>query len=377
MGSLYFLCTMDKCTILHTFKPTEMFITFKTDCLSITQDEIVKLGKDKSKKDFAIYVWKVSLEKVINDIIDKGIQFQLPTTGEYKSYICLQRITGDNYVKLRKRGALKNFDPIETDFNAYRIEVVFEKKNGSTFSIPVHLHKSHSDRIAKLAAEHKLKVGPVMTYQDYYDYVLERFPVLNKNDVYRILRYGYNSLRLHLSYGADVFVSSKNFIFHTGKIYTNWVLMMRYVMDKMVTKSRILYRRLHILWDGYCYFSLPADKYEEIRADHAAGKIVDFGNVALYKCYDEAVASAFNNVALFKVQAGSPETRFFNREHLVTDKAELIEIFHDWTWDTLRFTTRTYQTLFPRSVSIQKVYNDNYQPYITWLRARRWQLLKK
>lgn len=370
--------TMDKCTIMHTFKLTEMFITFNTESLSVTQSDLVALGKDRNKKDFAISVFKMSLEKVIDDIIDKGIQFQFPNTGQDQSYLCLERISGEKYTKLRKRGALKDFDPIETDFNAYRIEFKIERPNGTVYSVPIHLDRRRSQRIAKLASQHKIKVGRVKTYQDYYDYMASKLPTVSTKDIYKILRYGYNSFRLHLSYGGDIFItSSSGFLLQTGKIYTNWALMFQYVLDKMRIKSRVLYRRLHYLWDGYSYFSLSNEKYLAIKDDYNAGKVVDFGEVALLKCYDEAIATSFNRVALFRVRAGSEETRFLSMEHLVTDKAELIEIFHDWTWDTIRLSNRTYQTLFPTNISIQQIYKQNYKPYIKWLRTKRWKLLHK
>lgn len=354
-----------------------MFLTFNTKSLKITKPEIQKYHMDGNKKEFAISVFKMSLEQVINDIIENGVEFQFQNSGKDKAYMRMQRISGQEYVKLRKRGAFKNFDPVETNFNAYRVEYVIEKANGKTLSIPIHLDRTHSKRIEELASAHKLKVGPVKTYQDYYKYIYEAFPTLDKNDVFRIFRFGYNSFRSHLANGADILIHNRKFVLQTGKIYTNWKLMIEYVLKKMRIKSRILYRRLHYLWDGYSYFSLTSEKFEAIKKDYYAGKKVDFGKVALLKCYDEAIASSFDRVALFKVKAGDENTRFMNLEHLVTDKAELIEIFHEWTWDTIRLTNRTYMTLFPSKVSIQQIYDNNYQPYIQWLRARRWKLLRK
>lgn len=354
-----------------------MFLTFNTEALSIKKSDIRKYLKDGTKREFAIYVFKVSLEQVINDIIEKGIEFQFQNSGKDKAYMRLNRISGDEFIKLRKRGAFKDFDPVATDFNAYRVEYRIERRNGSVVNIPVHLNQASTKRIAELTAANKIKVGPIRTYQDYYEFALNKFPELTKNDVYRIFRYGFNTFRMHMSYGGDIFIQSGKFILQTGKIYTNWKLMIEYVMKKLRIKTRVMYRRLHYLWDGYTYFSLTAEKFNKIKDDFYAGKTVDFGTVALMKCYDEAIASSFDRAVLFRVKAGEECNRFLNLEHLITDKAELIEVFHGWTWDTLRLSNRQYMTLFPKTVSIQKIYDQNYKPYIQWLRARRWQTLRK
>lgn len=332
---------------------------------------------DGNIREFAISVFKLSLEQVINDIIERGIEFHFQDSGKDKAYMRLQRISGNEYVKLRKRGAFKDFDPVNTGFNAYRIEYRIERRNGTVSTIPIHLDKTHSKRLADLANNQQIKVGPVRTFQDYYGFVKEKFPGLDQNDIYRILRYGFGSFRLHMSYGADILIQNRKFVLQTGRIYTNWKLMIEYVMKKMKIKSRILYRRLHYLWDGYSYFSISGQQFDAIKKDYYSGKTVDFGKVALIKCYDEAIATSFDKVALFRVKAGDDSTRFLNIEHLVTDKAELIEIFHEWTWDTLRLGSRNYMTIFPTKVSIQQIYNDNYKPYLSWLRKRRWTTLHK
>lgn len=371
------LCTMDNGTILHTFKLREMFLTFDVGALRITKPEVVTMYKDGNKRDFAISVFKMSLETVIDDIIDNGIQFQFPNSNQGKSWFCIQRISGTEYVKSRKNGAFKDFDPVDTNFSAYRIEYCMEKSDGSIVRVPVHLDAKRTKRIAALARAHKLRVGKVKTFQDYYGAVSERYPALCQYDIYRILRFGYFSFRLHMNYGVDIYVQSRTFLLQTGSVYTDRTTMLEYVMRKLKTKARILYRRLHFLWDGYCYFSLSKERLESIKQDLTQGKMIDFGDVMLHKCYDDAFASALYRAAIFKVKAGDETKKFANMEHLVTDKAELVEVFHYWDWDTLSLSTRNYMTILPVERSVQQVYKQNLKPYKEWLRAKRWKELRK
>lgn len=368
---------MDNGTILHTFKPKEMFLTFNIDSLEVPKSEVLRYFSDGNKRDFAIFVFKVSLELVINDIIENGVQFQFPNSGKGKSFMCLQRITDTQYQKLRRRGAFKDFDPFEAHFSAYRIEYCVERKKGNTYSIPVHLDKAHSKRIAELARQDKIKVGRVKTYQDYYEDVEKLFPTLSHQDVYRILRYGYNSFRLHLSYGGDVYIQSKYLLLQTGKVYTNQDLMIDYVLQKLKVKIRVMYRRLHFIWDGISYFSLSDNMYDKIAQDLKDKKVVNFGKVVLYKCYDEAFIDSLNRKVILKVPAGREDIKFSSLEELITDKAEIVEWAPKKTWESINFSNHQYQTLLPKRGALQKLYKQNYKPYIKWLRAKRWKELHK
>lgn len=142
-------------------------------------------------------------------------------------------------------------------------------------------------------------------------------------------------------------------------------------MNKLKTKARIMYRRLHYVWDGYCYFSLSKPRLERIKDKLRQGEMIDFGEVMLHKCYDEAFAKALDRSALFRVKTGNEDTRFASLEHLVTDKAELIEVFHYWDWDTLCLSKRNFMTIMPTERSVQQIYNQNIKPYYEWLRQKR------
>lgn len=368
---------MDNGTILHTFKLREMFITFDVSALKVTTPELTKVFKHGHKRDFAISIFKMSLEAVIDDIIDNGIQFQFPNSNKGKSYFCMQRITDAEYRKSRKNGAFKQFDPVDTNFSAYRIEYCMERPNGTTIRVPVHLDAKRTKKIAKLAAEHRLRVGKIKTFQDYYPLVRNQYPMLCQNDIYRILRFGFFSFRLHMLYGADIYVQSRTFLLQTGSVYTDKLTMLEYVLKRLKVKSRIMYRRFHFLWDGYSYFSLTKDRLISIKDNLVQGKMVDFGTVMLHKCYDDAFASAIHRPVLFRVKAGSTSNKFSSMEHLITDQAELIEVFHYWDWDTLSLSTRNYLTILPVTRSVQQLYRQNYKPYYEWLRAKRWKELRK
>jgi hypothetical protein len=362
---------MDNGTMLHTFRLKEMFLTFNHRALKIHRNDILDMFYLPKKREFAIWVFKESLVMVIDDIIEKGVQFQFPNTFGDRSWLCMQRIDGDEYVECRKKGAFRDFDPVSTNFCAYRIEYCMEKASGFMVRIPVHLDAKRSRRIAELANARKMKLGKVVAYQDYYDRILERFPKLPKEDMFRIMRYGYFSFRIHMKYGADIMIYDRSFRLQTGYIYKNPIPMMEYVISKMKTKARILYRRYHIIWDGYSYFSLTKPRYDLLKDKIAKKEVVDYGEVMLHKSRDEGFICAYDRAVLLRVKAGDENTRFFSIERLITDKAEVVETFDKWDWSTINYCNRKYQTLHPSTYPIYTLYKNNIKPYLKWLEQKR------
>jgi len=73
----------------------------------------------------------------------------------------------------------------------------------------------------------------------------------------------------------------------------------------MRVKLRVMYKRKKIPWDGYYYFALTENEYNEyLKQKNKRGrprKNFTFSKVILYKIYDECNISESNRVAIFKV----------------------------------------------------------------------------
>ena len=165
------------------------------------------------------------------------------------------------------------------------------------------------------------------TIQDYYEQVYKEYPNIPKSDIKRILQYGWKSLYLHNSYGGDVLLSRLGFWFYCGQLMCDSIKWFNYYKKKMIVKLRILYKRKQIEWDGYYYFALSKNQYENyLSQKNKKGrpkKIFTFNKVFLYKIYDECNISENNKIAIFKIPM-LLDMGFTNyKEQLITDKAEL------------------------------------------------------
>lgn len=171
-------------------------------------------------------------------------------------------------------------------------------------------------------------MSKLKTIQDFYESMFEKYPTIPKQDIKRILQYGFKSLYLHNSYGGDTLINKKGFWFYCGRLMNDSIKYFEYYKRKMILKLRIMYKRNNIEWDGYYYFALTKKEYQEyLSQKNKRGrpkKKFTFLKVILYKMYDECNISESNRVALFRIPMPIDFGFSLYKEKLVTDQSELI-----------------------------------------------------
>ena len=104
----------------------------------------------------------------------------------------------------------------------------------------------------------------VKTVSDYYDVVADKFPTVPKKDIERILNFGWKSLYLHNVYGGDTLLKDdaiNKYLFYIGELTFDSLKHFHYYIKKMSVKLRVLYNRAKDKWDGYYYFGLTQNQY--------------------------------------------------------------------------------------------------------------------
>lgn len=168
----------------------------------------------------------------------------------------------------------------------------------------------------------------VKRIQDYYDELYQRFPDVDKKDIKKIINFGWKSLYLHNSYGGDVLIRDNNFWAYFGNLTTDSLKHFNRYVLKLCIKLRVLYKRKKFIWDGYYYFALTEDQYKNYTSQkHQRGrprKYFQFGNVFLYKIFDECKVNEHALKYIFRI-SGKPDLGFkYYAKNLITDSAELI-----------------------------------------------------
>lgn len=185
------------------------------------------------------------------------------------------------------------------------------------------------------------------TIQDYYEDICKEYPNIPQQDIKRILQYGWKSLYLHNSYGGDVLLNRQGFWFYSGQLMNDSVKYFQYYKRKMRVKLRVLYKRKHIPWDGYYYFALTENEYNEYMAQKnkrgRPRKKFTFNKVILYKIYDECNIAESNRVAIFKIPMQIDFGFTIYKTELTTDQAELILVRKPLKFDDILLSKYNYQ----------------------------------
>lgn len=192
-------------------------------------------------------------------------------------------------------------------------------------------------------------MAKVKTVQDYYEKLYEEYPTIPKEDIRRICLFGIKSLNIHNNYGGDVLISRKGFWFYCGQLMNNSLHYFNYYKKKMRVKLRIMYKRNNIPWDGYYYFALSKDQYnnylEQKNKKGRPRKNFTFSKIVLYKIYDECNIAESSKVAIFRIPYSSEFGLSLFKLELITDKSELILEREPLTFNDILLTNYNYQFL--------------------------------
>lgn len=186
------------------------------------------------------------------------------------------------------------------------------------------------------------------TIQDYYEQIYEKFPTLPKEDVRRALQFGFKSLYLTNSYGADTSVFRNGFWFYCGQLMNDSLKYFNYYKRKMRIKLRIIYKRKKVQWDGYYYFALSQSQYDNyLEQKNKKGrprKKFNFSKVMLYKIYDECNIIESNKVAIFKIPYQLDMGFVIFKDSFISDQAELVCVREPLKFCDILISNYDYET---------------------------------
>lgn len=168
----------------------------------------------------------------------------------------------------------------------------------------------------------------VKKINDYYEELYKLYPDVPKSDIKKILNYGWRLLYLHNSYGGDTLVRDKNFWCYIGALSNNGLTHFKYYINKLCLKMRILYRRHKVKWDGYYYFAVTDDVYEnyikKIGKKKNTKRKINFGPVMMFQILDDCKIQNSGYKYIFRIPYISEISLQFFVPELITNKAELI-----------------------------------------------------
>lgn len=158
---------------------------------------------------------------------------------------------------------------------------------------------------------------------DYVDAVYEKHPELSREEIKRILVYGWKMILQYVSFGNDVQILTNKFFFFIGKIPSSALAAFNVYCYKLAKRIQYMFKRTKSEWDGYYYFARTEGQYiEYLKQNKRKYKI--FQNVVLFKLLEECKIKEHSKPYIFRLS--EDKTAWFQKyyKEIKTNKAELI-----------------------------------------------------
>ena len=163
----------------------------------------------------------------------------------------------------------------------------------------------------------------ITNVNDYVDSVHEKFPELTKEEVKKILVYGWKQVIQYVSAGNDFSIITPKLFFFVGKIPNSALSVFKTYKKHLARKIAYMFRRTKSEWDGYYYFARSEKQYKDYLMQ-SKKKIKVFKDVFLYKLLDEVKIEYSNMPYIFRLK--EDKTGWLRKYYpeIKTKNAELI-----------------------------------------------------
>ena len=163
----------------------------------------------------------------------------------------------------------------------------------------------------------------ITTVNDYVDDVWREYPDLSREEVKRILVYGWKMILQYTGRSNDVYVFSKDIFMFIGKIPLDALRAFTIYCNKLAHRINFMFHRLKIQWDGYYYFALSERDYLDYLSQ-SKKRIKTFKNIRLYKILEECKVKEHMKQYIFRLNEDKTawDTKFY--KEIKTKNAELI-----------------------------------------------------
>lgn len=158
---------------------------------------------------------------------------------------------------------------------------------------------------------------------DYLDALQEQYPEFSRDELKRILNYGWKMILQYVSYGNDVSIISNKFFFFIGKIPVSALAAFNTYCYKLAKRIQYMFKRTKSSWDGYYYFALTENQYKEYLSQ-SRRKYKVFKNITLYKLLEECKIKEHNKQYIFRLTEDRTAWMQKFYKEIKTNKVELI-----------------------------------------------------
>lgn len=313
-----------------SFNTSDLFFNFPYKKLKLTCKDCLKIIGDAHRSILVKRIFRVSMRMIIQDIVERNVTFWLPLTGDKKCNIHMKRVSGKDFQKLRQAGKWDDIDIVNSNFSGYEIGFYMLGKRTPRVKT-VYVDRCTKETISRYTNMGKQYGDSNLDTKisDYYPQIYKQFPEVSEEDIKRILVFAWKSVYLHNSYGGDLLVSGDSMWYYIGNLRKNPIQHFHYYIRKLITKTRVAYRRQGSPWEGYYYFALSDKQYEcyllQKNKKGRPRKKFDFGSVFMYEILDECRLNEHSKKYIFRTPIIAPiKLKYFSSKLVAS--AELIQV---------------------------------------------------
>lgn len=237
---------------------------------------------------------------IIKDMIENNVTFLFPLFGNKEASLYIKSVDGEEFKYAYQRGCFAGIDWLQSNFTGYQIYM--EWING-TYGNEKPIYISHNVKdifYEKINSGKKYYATELVEIHKYWDAICERFPMLNLEQIKRIVVYGMQYFYTVTSYGGDVLLKSRYFTMYSGYFFSDELKFYEYWRKKTTTKLRIMYNRKKE-YNGYYYFGLTDELYQKQKDK----KVMHFDRLLVFKLEKECLLhTEFDYFFRFKREEG-------------------------------------------------------------------------
>lgn len=223
---------------------------------------------------------------VIVDIIENRAMLKFPPGCN--AWMEMAPVSGEDFERARQNGAFQDVDFLASGFVAYTINIRFQNRYGKWLK-RLYISAKYRDRIVELTNKGiSLTSCHIKNVSDYVPQVQEKFPILSKTELNKIISFGLKRYAYANRNHCDVLLCNRiesPINAFCGKLTVDSLRHYKTWHVKWRMKERLLFYLHKRKWDGYYYIGVNEATHQKLLKQK--GKYKHFGNTCLVKLKKE------------------------------------------------------------------------------------------
>lgn len=322
---------MIKYAVGAAFNVNDIYKWMPLNKLHMTCKEAKDYIGDIHRNKVGVSLFCECFKMVVEDIIANDVRFKLPLMGVKSAYIYVKRHTDEDFRQGRRNGKWQEIDFLASNFSGYTLSLQLNSIIRTPKQKEIYISGANKRLLINNTNAGKQYYSKIDSDANKYIHLLHlRHPELKFSDISRFIKYGWRLYYYYNYIGGDVIINNTGtFWAYTGRLTVDSLKYYSYYCFKLKVRLTTFYRRKKIKWDGYYYFMLTQNQYDNYLSQKKAKgrprKWFKYGNIILYKIRDVCLIMNTSKKYLFRIPYPFNIGETFYRPNFECNNAEFVE----------------------------------------------------